>query len=245
MKTVLPLFTLVTLGLLITQSVFGQQKYNKNIADSERFSAGVIIGYNNAQIDGDYQNGFDKYGITGGIRGIARITSRLDLNIEMLYSQKGSRIYSEGHQLLANPKKDRIIDLTYVDAPIYFKWLLKDLASTWHVELGGIYSRLTNTNITETVKDPKRDFSFEDIALDFDKDDIAVLLGFGHTWKNGIALNLRYGFSVKKFYINEDYEVPFSTGLPFVDEVQFLRNYNYSLSLSYTIFQRELKKIKR
>ena len=78
MKTVLPLFTLVTLGLLITQSVFGQQKYNKNIADSERFSAGVIIGYNNAQIDGDYQNGFDKYGITGGIRGIARITSRLE-----------------------------------------------------------------------------------------------------------------------------------------------------------------------
>jgi len=245
MKKILPIFCLITICLFFVQLAIAQQKYNKHIADSERFSAGVLIGYNNSQIDGDYQIGFDKYGITGGIRGIARITSRLDFNIEMLYSKKGAKIFSEGHQLLANPKKNRIIDLTYVDAPIFFKFLLNDLPSTWHIEAGGIYSRLTKTDITETVPDPNLDFSYEEIVTDFDKDDMSVLLGFGHTWKNGFSLNGRYSISVKKFYINEAYESPAGFGLPTLEEVQFLRNYHFSLSVSYTIFQRELKNSKR
>lgn len=240
MKKILPKFHLITICLFCALSVVAQEKYSKNIADSERFSAGVLIGFNNAQIDGDYQTGFDKFGLTGGIRGIARITSRLEFNIEMLYSKKGSKIFSEGYLSTANPKKDRIIDLTYVDAPMYFKWHLKDLASTWHVEVGGVYSRLTNTKITENVVAPEREFSYEEIAVNFDKDDISILLGFGHTWKNGFAINGRYAFGVKKFYENNAFEaipnVPLST-----QGVEFLRNYQYSLNLSYTIFQRELK----
>jgi len=241
MKKILPIFCLISILLFVPESVIAQEKYSKNIADSERFSAGVLIGFNNAQMDGDFQAGFDKYGLTGGIRGIARITSRLDFNIEMLYSKKGSKIYSDGYLSTANPKKDRIIDLTYVDAPMYFKWLIKDLASTWHIEAGGIYSRLTNTKITENVINAERDFSYENIAANFDKDDISILLGFGHTWKNGFAINGRYTFGVKKFYKNNMFEaipnVPLST-----QDVEFLRNYQYSLNLSYTIFQRTLKK---
>jgi len=241
MKKNLPLFFLIPLCIFFTNSIFSQQKYNKNIADSERFSAGVLIGFNNAQIDGDFQTGFDKFGFTGGIRGIARINSRLDFNIEMLYSKKGSKILSEGHQVVVNPQKDRIIDLTYVDAPMYFKWLIKDLASTWHVELGGVYSRLLSTKITEVIEDPKVNFSYEDIVLGFDKDDISILLGFGHTWKNGFALNGRYGFSVKKFYAIENLERPTNSGVLASNEVLFLRNYYYSINLSYTIFQRAIK----
>lgn len=240
MKKILPTLSLIALCLFGTLSIFAQDRYSKNIADSERFSAGVLIGFNNAQMDGDFQAGYDKVGITGGVRGIARITTRLDFNIEMLYSKKGSKIFSAGHHFAANPKKDRIIDLTYVDAPMYFKWLLKDLASTWHIEAGGIYSRLVNTKITENITNPKTDFSYEDIAANFGKDDISILLGFGHTWKNGFAINGRYTFGVKKFYKNNAFEaidnVPLSA-----QDVEFLRNYQYSLNLSYTIFQRELK----
>lgn len=240
MKIFLFTLSLITLCLFCTQSGFAQEKYSKNIADSERFSAGVLIGFNNAQMDGDFQAGYDKIGITGGIRGIARINTRLDFNIEMLYSKKGSKIFSEGHHFASTPKKDRIIDLTYVDAPMYFKWLLKDLASTWHIEAGGIYSRLVNTKITEKIDNPQTDFSYEDIAVNFGKDDISILLGFGHTWKNGFAINGRYTFGVKKFYKNNEFEaidnVPLSA-----QDVEFLRNYQYSLNLSYTIFQRELK----
>lgn len=217
-----------------------QRKYNKYIPDSERFSAGILLGFNNAQIDGDLQTGFDKLGITAGLRGIARITSRLDLNIEMLYSKKGSKIFSPGWQLIANPKKDRSINLTYIDAPISFKWLLKDKVNVWHVELGGIYSRLINSKITENVKDENREFAYTNAEPDFDKDDIGFLAGFGYTLQNGFALNFRYGISLNKFYVNPDFGEVSPNSLADQD-VEFLRNYYYSLSISYTIFKRTIK----
>ncbi len=241
MKKVLSILSLINICIFCIQSVYAQDKYSKNIADSERFSAGVLIGFNNAQMDGDFQAGFDKVGLMTGIRGIARITSQLDFNIEMLYSKKGSKIFSADFQFAASPTKDRIIDLTYVDAPMYFKWLLKDLASTWHVEAGGVYSRLINTKVTERITNPQVNFSYEEIAADFGKDDLSILLGFGHTWKNGFAINGRYTFSVKKFYKNNEFD-PIDNVPLAAQDVAFLRNYHYSLNLSYTIFQRALKK---
>jgi len=240
MHKFIPLFCGFFLCFCFHIDSIAQQKYSKFIPDSERFSAGLVFGYNNAQIDGDYQTGFDKIGITGGLRGIARFTPRLDLNIEMLYSKKGSKILSNEGLFQTNPKKNRIIDLTYIDAPIYFKWLLKNQASTWHVELGGIYSRLIKTEITEEIKNPESDFAYEKAAIDFKKDDLSILMGFGHTWQNGIALHLRYMFGVNKFYENADFEVA-NLGVNST-EVEFLRNYYYSLSISYTIFKRQLKK---
>ena len=51
----------------------------------------------------------------------------------------------------------------------------------------------------------------------------------------------RYAYSIKKFYRNTGE----GTGISDPEEVQFLRNYYYSLNLSYTIFQRALKNNKR
>lgn len=223
--------------------IFGQRS-SKFIPDNERFSAGIVVGYNNAQLDGDYQIGFDKFGLTAGIRGIARFTPRLDLNIEMLYSKKGSKILPNDGLVQVNPRKSRIIDLTYVDAPIFFKWTLKDQPSIWHIELGGVYSRLVKTEITEQIKDANREFVYESVAADFNKDDIAILAGFGYTWKKGFAVNLRYVFGVKKLYVNENFEEPI-WGSVVQRDVSFLRNYYYSLNFSYTIFQRDLKDKKR
>lgn len=241
MKKYLPILLLLIVCFYLQTTAHAQRKYSKYIPDSERFSAGLVFGYNNAQIDGDYQTGFDKIGITGGLRGIARFTPRLDFNIEMLYSKKGSKILPARAIVQTNPKKDRIIDLTYIDAPIYFKWLLKNQASIWHIELGGVYSRLINTEITENIIDPQREFIYEDVVIDFKKDDISLLFGFGYTWHNGFALNLKYAFGINKFYENNAYMEAISAGVNERD-VQFLRNYYYSLNVSYTIFKRTLKK---
>lgn len=244
MKIFSPIYLLFSLIFCLPIGANAQAKYDTYIPDSERFSAGLILGYNNSQIDGDYQSGFDKIGITGGLRGIARITPRLDFNIEMLYSKKGSKIFPVMAAVQANPKKDKIIDLTYVDAPIFFKWLLKKETNSWHIELGGIYSRLVNSKITEEVKDASREFVYQDAVADFDRDDISVLTGFGHTWQNGISLNLRYVFSINKFYQNPTFGEA-TNGVVINQDVNFLRNYHYSLSISYTIFKRAIKDKKK
>ena len=239
MKRYLPIYFLLVFCCL-QLSLNAQPKPSKYIPDSERFSAGLLIGFNNAQIDGDYQTGYDKFGITGGLRGIARITPLLDFNIEMLYSKKGSKIFSAGGQIQVNPKKERIIDLTYIDAPIFAKCLLKNKLNTWHIEMGGIYSRLIKTEITEIIKDAERDFVYEDAVVDFRKDDISFLAGLGHTWQNGISLNFRFIVSVNKFYQNPDFSIPTRSSFA-TQDVDFLRNYYYSLNISYTIFKRAIK----
>ena len=159
----------------------------------------------------------------------------------MLYSKKGSKIFSTFGQLQVNPKKDRIIDLTYIDAPIFFKWLLNNRTTTWHIEAGGIYSRLISSEITENVTNPSREFVYEEAVTDFNKDDISFLMGFGHTWQNGISLNFRYAFSVNKFYENPNFRTA-SSGSLATQDVEFLRNYYYSLNISYTIFKRTVKR---
>ncbi len=235
----LPFLLLFTFCLFSFCEVAAQRS-SRYIPANERFSTGVVFGYNNTQIDGDYHIGFDKYGLTGGIRGIARFTPQLDLNIEMLYSKKGSKILQNNGAIQVNPKKSRIIDLTYIDAPIYFKWLLNDRPSIWHVEIGGIYSRLIKTSIAEEIKDAEREFVYESIINDFKQDDISVLVGFGYSWQKGFAVNLRYVYGVKKIYENENYQAQI-WGSIIQRDVDFLRNYYYSLNFSYTIFQRSFK----
>ena len=158
----------------------------------------------------------------------------------MLYSEKGSKIFPADAARQIVPDKNRIIGLTYIDAPIFLKWYLKNQANVWHLELGGIYGRLISTDITESITNVRRDFSYEGIVQDFEKDEISALFGIGYSWAGGMAVNLRYVVGVSKFYKDEDFEfLPIGSTTP--QGVEFLRNYYYSLSLSYTIFKRSLK----
>lgn len=234
MKKPLPYLLLFLLLFLFNSSIEAQRK--RTISDSERFSAGLVLGMNNAQIDGDYFTGFDKWGITGGLRGITRLTPRLDFNIEMLYSKKGSKIFQKRALTSARQKKDRIIDLTYIDVPFFFKYLLSNKENIWHIEVGAIYGRLIRSKITESITDSNREFSYLTVEKDFNKDDISGLFGFGYTYKNGIALNLRYAIGFRKFYNNSDYFLP-EFGSIINEPVKFLRNYHYSINISYTLFK--------
>lgn len=236
MKKAFPFILTLTLSLIFTINIEAQTKRKRTISDSERFSAGLVLGMNNAQIDGDYFTGFDKRGITGGLRGITRLTPRLDFNIEMLYSKKGSKIFQKRALTSARQKKDRIIDLTYIDVPIFFKYLLSNKENIWHIEIGGIYGRLIRSKITENITDSNREFSYLTVEKDFNKDDISGMFGFGYTYKNGIALNLRYVIGVSKFYNNSEYFLP-EFGSLINEPVQFLRNYHYTINISYTLFK--------
>ena len=212
-----------------------QTKRKTYIKDGERFSVGFVLGLNSSQIDGDFFQGFDKKGLTGGIRGIVRLRPRLDFNMELLYSKKGSKIHHNRVKTAVPLNKDRIIDLTYIDVPFTFKYLLKEQLSSWYIEGGAIYGRLVDTKITEKVNDSTREFAYENIVKDFDKDDIYGMAGLGYYWKKGFALGFRYTISGKKFYKNSNYLTP-TLGALVQEEVEFLRNYYFSIILSYTIF---------
>ena len=212
--------------------VIGQKRY---VADSERFNAGVIIGFNTSQLDGDFFTGYNKNGLTGGLKGIVKLTPRLDFNMEFLYSKKGSTIFA-GNFNGTTPLKDQTIDLTYVDVPFLFKWMLKDDPSSWHLEGGLIYSRLINSEVEEVISDPELQFSYQTILSDFGKDDLSLTGGFGYTHKSGISLHGRFVYGLTKFYNINELETNNPSTL-IRNPVEFLRNYYLSFQIAYTIFK--------
>src|SRR5258706_5548033 len=97
--------TIITLTLMIL-SLSG---------NSQRFSAAILGGFNASQIDGDQLAGFDKVGLTGGIKAIINFESKFDLNVEFLYSHRGSRpdIFNPDYD------PDININLIYAELPVY------------------------------------------------------------------------------------------------------------------------------
>lgn len=228
-------FILVSLLILLTStSIFAQRNKKRYVANAERFNAGLVIGFNNSQLDGDRFAGYDKIGLTGGIKGIVRLLPRLDFNMELLYSKKGSNIFPDIIKRV-NPSKDRVIDLTYMDVPLSFKWLLDDGGSAWHVEGGIVYSRMINNKIIELIEDRERQFSYQGIVDQFKKDDLATLVGGGYTWRNGLSVHGRFVFGLTQFYTNENIVEP-AAFLPVVQPIEFLRNYFVSFQVAYAIF---------
>jgi len=225
--------------IYFTTNLFAQRK--KYIPNNERFNAGLVVGYNASQIDGDYYKGFNKYGLTAGIRGITRLTPNFDFNIEILYSKKGSKIFHNRYSTPGRSMERRFIDLTYIDVPVFFKLMSPRKGSSFHIEFGAIYSRLFNAEIQENVDDNPSEFVFETIQNDFKNSEISFLGGIGFTWQNGLSINYRYSFSFINFYRGDNFGA--ESYDPIIDQpVTFLRNYYYTLSLSYSLFDNKTRK---
>lgn len=184
--------------LFITLSYFAF--FNTLDAQEQRFKAGLIFGTNLAQIDGDNSNGYIKFGITGGLRGAAIITDKIDLSIELLFDQRGSRSQSIFDENFFPFK----ITNNYVSVPVIFNyqdWLAQsEEYYRLHFHAGFSYGRLLNT----TVDDEDLNSIFVPISEFFNKDDVAVLVGATFYTGPHLAVTGRFSRSLTALYKNAD-----------------------------------------
>ncbi|RME12977.1 MAG: hypothetical protein D6816_00370 [Bacteroidetes bacterium] len=161
-------------------------------AQNARFGAGIIGGLNASQILGDDTGGYNKLGLQGGLRGIAHLTDRSDLYIELLYSQRGS--YQKG-----------IIDinLKYVEVPVVltFKDWLDEEGEFYKVaaNIGFSYGRLLNA----TAEGSKHD----DIVNLFNDNDISFTVGAEYFTRENFGFGIRWSKSINFLY-NKDKHDP-------------------------------------
>src|SRR3989337_2295789 len=111
---------------------------------SQRFSAGIVGGLNASQIDGDLLAGFDKVGLSGGIMTKIDLETFIDLNVEFLFTQRGSR------PDIFNPFVDPEIEvhLNYAEIPVYISlgdwWQEEDQYHKVSAHAGISFGRLIN-----------------------------------------------------------------------------------------------------
>ena len=103
--------------------------FNAN-SQTPHFTGGLILGLNITHIDGDGLNGFNKAGPLGGLYLNFAMSRRWSLQMEMLYSQKGSAAGIDSAQLFNNSNSTaanspgiwKLLRLNYFEIPLMAKY---------------------------------------------------------------------------------------------------------------------------
>ncbi|MBP7273158.1 MAG: PorT family protein [Saprospiraceae bacterium] len=155
---------------------------------AQTFGAGIHLGFNASQIDGDDSYGFNRLGLAAGISGIIHITERSGIATEILFSQRGSR-----NKLLPdNANVVGGVGLNYVEVPVYYTiddWKVTDDDENDFYKMqfgvGLSYGRLMNHKI-------ENDFINTEVANLFNKNDISWLLQGSFRWSNHWSASVRF-----------------------------------------------------
>jgi len=154
--------------------IFG---FGKNQLFSQDFQGGVFAGINGSQVAGDHGGGYNKAGIFGGGFVKYGFTDKWAAQMEIEYSQKGSRF---------NPTEENnyyqyLLRVDYIDIPL----LVQFHASKKIVfELGASYSYLLH-NYEEVY------FSQDVVNRGFNQSSANLVAGMYYYFTENIFVNLR------------------------------------------------------
>lgn len=166
-KTILTLSFLFSLGLCYAQG----------------FKAGIVVGGNMSQINGDLIAGFNKLGVQGGLKVMRDVSDRMTWSLELLYSEKGSRSTSRD----LDPLK---IKVNYVEFPLTISWkdwLADDYYKLWFE--GGL-------SVGSLISSKIEDVGGLVPVDEFRKTDISWLVGATFFSQEQLAFSLRYAQSI-------------------------------------------------
>ena len=153
-------------------------------AQQQRFQAGVLAGFNLAELEG---TGIGSYfGLNVGAIVTGKIARQWQLSLELLYSQDGEYSLPEFYP----PVEYGSIRLHFLEIPLHIDFLTKnDKAegyNNWHLALGAAYARLMNYKVSTT-----EGLEITDDIIWEDRDAILVQGGATYFFTPHIGLNLR------------------------------------------------------
>lgn len=160
-----------------------------SLAGQNKFKASAVLGITAAQLGGDSLSGYDKLGMTTGLRLGYDFNSKFDIAMELLYAQRGSR-----QSLGFSDDGENTTVLNYVEIPVYVT--LND----WFIENGeyykvGIFGGLTYAYlITATSSNPL----LKDREGEFNDHDLAARFGVYYAFNKNIILRTYYSDSLFK-----------------------------------------------
>ena len=160
------------------------------------FYGGFVAGANLTQVDGDDIAGYNKAGLNVGGIMYAKFSKNFALSMEILYSQKGSRLTGAVTMPSGITFTDCRVNLNYAEVPVMIN-LIDKHKSNFGVGLS--YSRLASS--TEYIAtQPGQPFDMN--AYPFSKDDLNIIAGGNlHLWK-GLFFNIRFQYSLRSIRDN-------------------------------------------
>ncbi|MDZ7879648.1 MAG: outer membrane beta-barrel protein [Saprospiraceae bacterium] len=172
-----------------------------NLSAQNRFGGGVVLGFNAAQMDGDFAAGYHKVGLNVGLRGTTRLNDngKWLLTTEMLLSQRGARTVDRDG---ANP--DWKATLNYLEVPVlvsYLDWAQEEGAYYKVHFTGGVsYGRLFSTKISFPFTHP------QEVIDVFGKSDVSYTAGISYFVNSNLGFTGRYSRSFGYLFHPKNYK---------------------------------------
>lgn len=163
--------TIQTILLTVVILFFGQNLH----AQASIFGASIVGGANISQMTGDFDGGFNKLGLHGGLKASVRLSYRTELGIGIQYEQRGSRNRANANTT-SFPFK---IKTDYLIVPVTYAF--KD----WYDEEEGFYKvhfigGLVYGRLFQRSQEGGR--IFDECLEDFRENDVSWQLGAGYFW---------------------------------------------------------------
>ncbi|MBL0340629.1 MAG: PorT family protein [Bacteroidetes bacterium] len=147
--------------------------------NGQGFKAGIVAGLSTSQISGDQLSGFNKAGILAGGFVSTQLSPKFDMQMEILYIQKGSRKN-------ANPDKEDytsyLLRLNYFEVPLLVQW---KYSKRFILEAGPSIGVLLSTYEEDEYGEFNSSFPFE--KLEF-----GVMGGLNVMLAKGFSFNTRF-----------------------------------------------------
>lgn len=212
------------------------------LSAQNRFAGGVFGGANFAQIDGDFQQGYRKTMLAGGIRAAMILTKNFDIGTELLYNGKGATP-SSSDKSSTNP--NFYMTMHYAEAALMANFHFEPIEAGYNrktFQIGVSYGRLLNST-NEISKFTTVDTIQTKLFLqeNIKNVDVSFIVGFAYRFTPKIGLALRHTYSLTPFF---EKELPLKPR-PNQKDYFLGRSYFISAHVFYDIWTPELRRAKK
>ena len=190
------------------------------IQAQSKFLGGVLVGGNVSQITGDEAFGYNKFGFIAGVRGGYRLKPNLSLEVELLFSQKGSKVSPryKGNDSTTNADNWRIA-LDYFEIPVIISF------HDWMAEKGFYRLRFYGgLSIAYLFQSEITNEKYAFIQPSLSKSDLSFLLGATYFMTKNLGITGRYTRAINKLWKNPTTSIEYSN---------YMRGYHFSLAAVY------------
>lgn len=173
-------------------------------AQQSPFTAGATAGINLSQVDGDNQFGYQKKGLTFGLRGGIVVQQRWSFLAELLYNFKGAE---PSKYEINDLKRHTSINLHYAEIPLLVKFSFLQSEEgfyKWAVFGGLSYGRLLRSNIDIFKNNGNIDTLELNLVnqISFKTSEVNAILGVSRYFTPKLGISLKHTVSLIPFYDN-------------------------------------------
>ena len=197
--------------------------------DKPVFQAGLTIGANFSQVDGDEYTGYRKIGLQDGIQGVVNITNNFFVSTEMLFSQRGAR--PSNREKLEDFENFIDIRLNYVEVPFLINVRTGNARADFRPLriFGGVsIGRLLNSNIDQTGESETfyPFLNMANIKDDFETFDFGLIFGLQRNFSKNFGVFFKHTLALNNLYTPLGEQNPYNQ----------LESFHFSLGVSYLLF---------